>query len=56
MFIHSESITTVKLINISTLPIVTMFLCVMNAVEIYSLSIFTVFNTVLLSTVITPVP
>ena len=49
--IHSEMITTVKLNNshlLTELP----FLCMVKAPEIYSLSIFPVFSTVLLTIVI----
>lgn len=42
----------VKLINISSPHIVTIFFCVMRAPKIYSLSKFPVFNTVFLTIVI----
>lgn len=48
-------ITTVKLINISSLHRVTTFLYPMSALEVYSLSIFPVSTTVFLSIGI-PVP
>lgn len=48
--IHSDMIIIVKLINIFP-HLVTIFICVMTASEIYCLSKFALFNTVSLSTV-----
>lgn len=53
-YTYSEMITMVKLINISPHTVI-IFLCVMKAPEINYFSIFPVFNTVLLDTVIIPV-
>ena len=52
LYMYSEMITAVKLIHISHNN---HFGCVMSVPEIYSLTIFPAFSTVLLSIVIMPV-